>query len=251
MSVRTVALPIAFLLVFAFLQGANAPVLAQEESRATVRVGGEGTVRTAPDQAVVRFGIVSRAETAEEARSQNATAARNAMNAVRELDIPEEDMRMETLRLQPRREYNRKKQTYEEKGYEATRLVVVELDTLDVLPQLIAEVVQRGANRLEGINYQLSDRESVRNEALRRAAQAARGKAQLLTETLEAQLGEVYQINEQSFDFVEQSPQPRMMKMSEAAQDEAEPEPEAYAAGEIEVTAQVEVIFNLVNEANR
>lgn len=221
------------------------PVMAQDDSARTVSVGGEGTVRTAPDQAVVRFGVVSRAETAEDARSKNATAARNAMNAVRELGISEEDMQMERLRLQPRREYNPQKQTHEEKGFEATRQVVVELDSLEVLPRLITEVVQRGANRLEGVDYQLSNREEVRNQALREAAQAARQKAQLLTESLDAQLGEVRRISEQSYDFRTESQQPRVMKMSETAQADAEPEPEAYAAGEIEVSAQVQVVFDL------
>ncbi len=227
------------------------PVMAQDDSARTVSVGGEGTVRTAPDQAVVRFGVVSRAETAEDARSKNATAARNAMNAVRELGIPEEDMQMERLRLQPRREYNPQKQTHEEKGFEATRQVVVELDSLEVLPRLITEVVQRGANRLEGVDYQLSNREEVRNQALREAAQAARQKAQLLTESLDAQLGEVRRISEQSYDFRTESQQPRVMKMSETAQADAEPEPEAYAAGEIEVSAQVQVVFDLGGGGNR
>lgn len=232
------------------LVGGLAPVQAQDDSARTVSVGGEGTARAVPDQAVVRFGVVSRAETAQEARSQNATAARNAMNAVRELGIPEEDMRMEGLRLHPRREYNPDRQTHEEEGFEATRQVVVELDSLDVLPRLIAQVVEQGANRLEGVDYQLSNREEMRNEALSKAARAARQKAQLLTESLEARLGEVRQISEQSFNFRTES-QPRVVKMSEAAQADADVEPDAYAAGEIEVSAQVQVVFDLESGGNR
>lgn len=249
MSLRTHLLPAALLFACGLVLSST-PAQAQDDARRTVSVSGEGTVRAMPDQAVVRFGIVTQAEEAEAARSQNATEARNAMNAVRELGIPEEDMRMETLRLQPQREYNRKKQTYEEKGFEATRQVVVELDTLDVLPQLIARVVQQGANRLEGVDYQLSNEDEVRNEALRSAAQAARQKAQLLTESLDTSLGDVHQISEQSFNYRTES-QPRMMKMSEAAQADAEAEPEAYAAGEIEVSAQVQVVFELGGTTNR
>lgn len=218
--------------------------LGQNGDRSTVNVSGEGTVSAAPDQATVRFGIVTRAETAEAARRRNATAARNAMNAVRELDVAEEDMRMETLRLQPRREYNPDTRQYEERGFEATRQVVVEVDSLAILPQLVANVVQRGANRLEGINYELSNRSEIRDEALRKAALAARDKAELLATTLGARLGPVHRIDEQSFDFRE--PSPRMAMAKVATDEAASGEPEAYAAGEIEVRAQVQVVFNLL-----
>lgn len=223
------------------------PTHAQTEDgpERTIHVSGEGTVTAMPDQATVRFGIVSRAEQPEAARTQNAEAAKNAMNAVRELGIPESKMRMETLRLQPRREYNPETETREERGYEATRQVVVELDSLDQLPRLVAEVVQRGANRLEGINYELSDRTATRNEALREAAQSARDKARLLAESLDVEVGPVRQINEQDFSYREPSPRVQM-EFAKAAQSDAQAEPDAYAAGEIEVSAQVQVVFELV-----
>lgn len=221
------------------------PVAAQEVPPSTVTVSGEGTVSAQPDQAVVRFGIVTRAETAQEARSNNATAAKNAMNAVRALDVPDEKMRMESLRLQPRYEYNDEKDRRQLVGYEATRQVVVELEDLEVLPQLVASVVERGANRLDAIEYRLSDRSRFRDEALRKAAQSACDKARLLAETLGAELGSVRRINEQSFDFVRPRSPRAQMEVAKTA-DAAQAEPEAYAAGEIDVSAQVQVVFNLV-----
>ena len=94
---------------------------AQDDDRSTVTVSGEGTVMAQPDQANVQFGVVTRAETAQQARSENATAAKKAMNAVRALDVPEEKMRMESLRLQPRYEYNDEENRRERVGYESSR----------------------------------------------------------------------------------------------------------------------------------
>jgi hypothetical protein len=244
---RFLTLPAVVLtVIFGWAVVPTGAVLAQEEAR-TVRVSGEATVAAQPDQATVRFGIVSRAETAERARTQNAAAAKTAMNAVRELGVPEEKMRMETLRLQPRREYNPQTKEYEEKGYEATRQVVVELADLEQLPRLIARVVQRGANRLEGVEYELSDRTAVRNDALRKAAMNARDKAQLLTTSLDATLGSVRQITEEDFGYEE--PQPRIrMTSAKSANAESAPEPDAYAAGEITVRARVQVVFDLGTE---
>lgn len=223
------------------------PAQAQESETPsrTVRVSGEATVTVAPDEATVRFGIVTRAETAEAARSRNATAAKNAMNAVRDLDIPASKMRMEMLRLQPRREYNPQTKEHEEKGYEARRQVVVEVGDLEQLPTLVTRVVQQGANRLEGIDYGLSERTPLRNEALRKAAQNARDKASLLASTLEVELGRVRQIHEQSFGFNEPSPRVQMQFAAKTATEDAAPQPDAYAAGEIEVNASIQVVFDL------
>ncbi len=223
------------------------PAAAQDTSGAMQRmvsVSGEGTVTVAPDQATARFGIVTEAEEAESARQQNAEAARQAMNAVRDLGVPERKIRLETLRLQPRYEYNDNGRRREQVGFEAVRQVVVELDSLDLLPTLIARVVQEGANQLNGVQYGLQDRDAVRDEALQEAVRNARAKAQLLTNALDVSLGRVMQISEQSFSF----PQPRMMMDAMAVRAEsaqAAPEPEAYAAGEIEVSAAVQVVFAL------
>lgn len=223
------------------------PASAQDsfDDRRTVTVQGEGTVTATPDQAVVRFGIVSEAETAEAARSQNATASRNAMNAVRDLGIAEAKIQMQGLRLQPQREYDRETRSYEERGFEATRQVVVEVDSLDRLPALVTRVVQQGANRLDGIQYELSDREAVRNDALRAAAETARAKAALLAESLGAELSEVLQINEQSFNFPQPMHRAEQSMAKAATADQAAPEPDAYAAGEIEVSASVQVTFRI------
>ncbi len=231
-------------LIFSILLAVPVQAQTSDSPSRTVRVSGEATVKTAPDQATVRFGIVTRAKTAEAARAQNAEAAKGAMNAVRELDVPESKIRMEMLRLQPRREYNPKTEEREEKGYEASRQVVVEVSDLEQLPTLVTRVVQSGANRLEGIDYGLSDRASLRNDALRTAAQNARDKAELLATTLGAELGPVQQIQEQSFGFNEPSPRVQMQFSSKSMEDSA-PEPDAYAAGEIEVNATVQLVYVL------
>ena len=225
------------------------PARAQDTTpmRRTISVSGEGVLRVEPDQATARFGVVTQAENPDSARLQNAEAARRAMNAVRDLGIADRKLRLETLRLQPAHQYNPETRQYEEKGYEAVREVVVEVDSLDLLPTLIAEVVEKGANRLQGVEYGLQDRRATRDAALQEAVRDAREKARLMAGTLGLELGQVVQIAEQSFNF----PRPMMrMEMQEAAVSKtaAAPVPEAYAAGEMEVNASVQVVFLLEGE---
>ena len=209
----------------------------------TITVSGEGTLTVEPDKATVRFGIVSRSDDPEEARTQNAASARDAMNAVRDLGIEDRKMRMETLRLQPLRVYNQQTRQHEEVGYEATREVVVEVEDLDLLPTLVTEVVQKGANRLNGVAYGLKDRNAIRNQALTEAVHDARAKAELMAGALGAEVGDVFQINEQGVSVprpmvrMEMDAQPQLMAARSA------PEPDAYAAGEMDVRANVTIVF--------
>ncbi len=232
-----------WLLTPLLLLSAQAQDMNTKDDKRTVTVSGEGVVRVEPDQATVRFGVVTRAEDPEEARRLNAAAASEAMNAVRALGIEERKIRLETLRLQPAREYNAQTRRWDNIGFEATRQVVVELDDLEQLPTLVAEIVQKGVNRLDGIAYELKDRAEARNEALRKALGDARGKAELMASTLGEELDRVLTIGEQSFNFPR--PMVRMAQAEMALSKDAAPDPDAYAAGEIEVRAVVQVVFAL------
>lgn len=223
---------------------AAAPTMAQkpDPDRRTVSVTGEGTVTVAPDRAVVRFGVVTTGETAEMARHQNAEIASASMNAVRELGIDDEKIQMESLRLHPKEEYDPKAEIWREEGFEATRQVRVVVETLNLLPDLVTRAVQAGANRVESVRYDLTDPSVARNDALEKAGQDARSKAERLARTLEVGLGLVRQIDEQSVSFL----QSKMVQFStERDQADVPPEPDAYAAGEIEVGAHVGVVFDL------
>jgi hypothetical protein len=218
---------------------------AQQDTHAQARVTvqGEGTVSVDPDQAQVRFGIVTHHEDPEEARAQNAKASAEAMNRVRALGVADADLKLETLRLQPRQEYDQKTRRYIQVGFEAVREVSVTLNDLDTLPTLIAEIVQGGANRLNGVTYDIADREGVKQDALRAAALNARAKAQLLLETLGGELGTAWEINETGVQIPRPTYQLESMAMARSA--DAAPEPEAYASGQIDVVARVTVVFGI------
>lgn len=231
----------AFLLSTILLTGMTAQQDTLAQARVTVQ--GEGTISVDPDQAQVRFGVVTHHENPEEARARNARASATAMNRVRALGVPDSDMKLETLRLQPRQEYDQKNRRYVQVGFEAVREVVVTLNDLEKLPTLIAEIVQGGANRLNGVTYDIADRESVRQDALRAAALNARAKAELLVETLGGTLGAVWEINENGIQIPRPTYQLESMAMARSA--DAAPEPEAYASGQIDVLANVTVAFGI------
>ncbi|BBM69774.1 SIMPL domain-containing protein [Rhodothermus marinus] len=206
----------------------------------TITVQGEGVVRVQPDRATLRFAVVTRDLDPEQARRRNAEASRRALNAVRALGVEERWLHLEALTLHPVREYNPDLRRWEEKGYEVQRVLRVELDDLDRLPEVVARVVQQGANRLQGIQYDVSNQEAVRLAALQAAVRNAREKARQMLAELNREVGDPIRITEQALEF----PRPLWRAdMAALRTAEAAPEPEAYAAGEIEVQARVEITF--------
>ncbi|WP_245771926.1 SIMPL domain-containing protein [Rhodothermus profundi] len=208
----------------------------------TITVQGEGVVRVQPDRATLRFAIVTRDLDPERARQRNAEAARRALNAIRTLGIEPRYLHLETLTLHPVREYNPSRRQWEEKGYEVRRVLRVELTDLDRLPAVVALAVQRGANRLQGIQYDVSNREEIRIAALQAAVQNAREKARQMLTVLNREVGNPIRVTEQALEF------PRPVWRADLAAlrtTEASPEPEAYAVGDIEVRARVEITFSI------
>ena len=233
--------------IICFWPQMNHRIMAQSPAsdKRMITVTGEGVIRTLPDMATVRFGIVVRNENPEEARRINAATARDAMNSIRDLGIEASKLSLQTLRLQPVREYDPETRRQVDKGYEATRELVVVLEDLDMLPTVIANIVQKGANRLNGISYGLNEKDEVRDRALVLAVGRAQEKANLMADALGVEVGDVLVINEQSLNMpipvLNMEAAPRMMM----AKGDAAPEPDAFAAGEIEVKAVVQVVFEL------
>ena len=213
------------------------------EAPSGISVSGTALVSVPPDRAVVTFEVVTRAEQPAEARERNAEAARNAMNAVRDLGIAEERIRLDTLRLQPRREYDREQQRHVERGHEALRRIRVDLRELEQVAPVIVAVLEHGANRLQQVRYDLRDREGAHNDALEAAVDNAREKARLVAGALDVELGRVRYAEEQHRDH---GPGPTLRAESLTTDDEAA----AQAPGEIDVQAQVRVVFEIKASSN-
>jgi uncharacterized protein len=238
------AMNFLMIMSLALLLCSTAGYAQSDETREMVSVSGEGNVRVEPDLATVRFGVVTRNDDPLKAQQLNEESAKNAMNSVRDLGVEERKIRLSVLQLNEIHEYDQERRRQIPAGYQATREVIVELNDLNLLPALIARVTQSGANRLHGLNYDVSNRDEIRNQALQRAVRNARNKAVVLTETLDVKLGRVISISEERYDFPRPM-QARGMMTMEFDASAAMGTPDAFAAGEIEVNAHVQVIFGI------
>ncbi|SFT46724.1 SIMPL domain-containing protein [Halomonas saccharevitans] len=119
------------------------------------------------------------------------------------------------------------------------RPLSIEVEDLAQLPALLDALTAAGVNALDGVRYDLSDREAATDEALVKALAKARHKAELMAETLGIGLGEVIAASETRAPVF----QPRMMAMSDARAEGAGPA--EYRPGTITIEAGVNVSWEI------
>lgn len=206
------------------------------EAKRVITVQGHGEVTARPDQATVRLGVQTEAESADEALSQNNVRMQEVISATIEAGVAEDDIQTQGLRLNP--VYTRGDDDGGERtltGFEAQNSVSITVRNLESLGELLDTTVEAGANTIEGIRFQVEDAQALRAEAREEAMNDAIDKAEQLTELAGAELGEVLTISETGV-----TPPPRPVALeAEAAAGAAQAVPVSPGTETIETDLQV------------
>lgn len=181
---------------------AAAPVSAQAMDK-LVTVTGQATVKVAPDTAVIRIGVTSHGKTAREASNLNAKQMTAVMNAIKSNGIAERDIQTSRLSLQPQYDPT-KSGTARLLGFQVTNQLTVKIHDIDRLPALLDHAIAAGANEMSGIEFEVSERSKLLDQARDEAVADAHRKAALYAQAAGAKLGHVVSITEEGA-----SPPPR------------------------------------------
>jgi uncharacterized protein len=239
----TVVFAAAVVLVFSgflILQQGEAQTPEQEQLfnlvlQRSVTVTAVGQVQVEPDQAVVRLGVETEAETASQALQQNNQQMNNLIFSLGEAGIASQDIQTQAIRLFPR--YEEQATPRAEPGqsivaYRAVNVVEVTVRDLPDLGEVLDSAVEAGGNIVEGIHFEVSDQSDLLDQARAAAMAEAQRKAELLAAAAGARLDQVLSIEETS-----RAPSPVRAPVLEMAADAAVPvEPGAET---IEVTVEV------------
>lgn len=207
-----------------------------------LNVTGQGESRTAPDLAEIQLGVTSQADSAAAAMEQNAGQQTAVIEALKGAGIAPEDIQTSGLNLSPRMEYP-ENGAPTINGYEATNMVSVRVTDIPKLGEVLDAIVAAGANQINGISFQREEAGEAEDEARRAAVEDARHKAEVLAEAAGLSLGPVIVMRDAP---VAEGPGPMMMR-AEAARDASTP----VEAGELSVSAQVQVEYALLTEEGR
>jgi uncharacterized protein len=196
----TAALALAFALT-------TFPLAAHEDAGAekpgpvvpVLSVQANGEARVAPDEATVRLGVLAQAPTARAAMDEANRSANAILDAIRKLGVKAEDIQTSELNLNPvyaNEPTTRPGGEPRISGYQATNVVSVRLEKLDLVGPVVDAGLAAGANRLDGVIFGLRNDEAARSTALTRAAEAARIKAETLARALRVRLVEIVEVVE-------------------------------------------------------
>jgi uncharacterized protein YggE len=165
--------------------------------RASVRATGQASLSVSPDLARVTVSVETRAATAQEAASQNATQTNALLNILRQFLGANADIKTVGYSLNPIYVYP-KDGPPTITGYTATNSLQISLSDLSQVGRLIDIAVQGGATRIQGIQFTLKDPQPVQTRVLREAAAQAKIQAEAIASGLGVRTGGVLWAEESS-----------------------------------------------------
>ena len=229
----------AGLLTAAAVVGATPALAGPGCGGAAITVTGEGQALVQPDLATINLGVTTRAEAAAEAMAQNSTAQTAVMETLTAAGIEARDVQTSGLQLTPMMNYDDGKAPTVT-GYQAQNMVTVRVRDLAALGSTLDAIVTAGANEINGITFSRDDADAVQDEARRDAVADAKHRAEVMAEAAGLTLGPVLAMRDPVFG-PQPMPEMGMMRAMDASATKQMP----IAAGELGMSAQVEMRFAL------
>jgi hypothetical protein len=204
------------------------------DDRSTVTVTGEASLKVKNDEAVLRLGVVTKAQSAKEAAAANAKIMTDVKKAIIHMGVPAD--KIETQRYDV--EY--KKDDTPVRTYETGNAFRVKVQDTEKAGQIIDAAVSAGVNRIDSIVFIAKNVNAAKEEALKRAIENAKEKAKIMAEALGKRIVNVVSIEENSVSYVPRYAS-RSASMLLAAKEAVTP----LEGGESTVQATVTIVFEI------
>lgn len=214
------------------------PALADEPKPATLTATGEGIVMATPDIAVVSIGVVSNGRTAQAALASNASDMSTVIATIKAAGVADKDIGTSGFNVNPSYPPERDQNPDQPSkiiGYRVGNDVRVTIREFAKAGAVLDKVIGAGANQVNGISFELSDRAGPADQALKAAVADATRKAGLMAEAANLRLVRLLNLTTgESRPIPYSGP---VMAMAKAAT--------PIMAGEQQVTANVTAVFEV------
>ncbi len=208
---------------------------AQQPIQPTVDVTGEGTITVVPDQVIVNVRVENTGKNPSVVKQENDRTVNNVLEFVKKMNIESKHIKTAYVRLSKNYEHNTK--TY---NYAANQSITIQLNDLSKYDDLINGLLETGINRIDGVQFQSSNREALEAQARIKAVEDAKMKAESYAKVLDQTIGKAVSISE-----FQPSSDPRPMYRSMAMEADSSGGQETIAPGELEIRVRINVSFVL------
>ena len=163
---------------------------------ASITAVGNASVSASPDLARVDIGVVTQAANAQDATVQNASQAGTVITALQGLLGSNASIKTISYSVSPVYNNPPPGQNASIVAYMVTNVVEVTLTDLTQTGKVIDTAIQSGANRVQGISFDLQDRTPLVAQALKAAAARALAQANAIASGLNVHTGAVLHASE-------------------------------------------------------
>ena len=228
------------------------PAAAQTPSPRTISVNGNAEVRVAPNEVILSVGVETSDLDIARARAENDRRVKAIVEAAAANGVAAAHVKNEFLDIQPR--YKDDYARREFLGYFARRSLVITLRDVSKFEGLLSAVLTAGANYVHGIEFRTTELRTHRDAARALALTAAREKAEAMAGTLGLTLGPAQTIQEgysgwwspySSWWGSRNGSMIAQNVIQEGGRSRGEPGEGVLAPGQISVSSNVSVTFEL------
>jgi uncharacterized protein len=171
-------------------QAAPAQQTATTASMRTLNVTGVGTVYLTPDIATVMVGVHSENKDVTQAVNANNASVQKVKDALIKFGIDEKDIQTQNFNVYQNQKYDTTGQPTESTYAVDNSLSVIVRD-ISKIGKLLGTVVTSGANSINGITFDVSDKSKAMTNARKLALTDAQNQANEMATALNATLGSV------------------------------------------------------------
>jgi len=146
-------------------------------------VTGDAEVKVAPDRVVISVGVESRSPQLTTAKTRNDTAIAAILAVTTAEQVPAADVQTDFIEISPvyqSRDTTESRENYLIDYFRVNKTVAITLRDVTRFERLLTAIINAGANRVYGVDFQTSELRKYRDQARDMAVKAAMEKARAM-----------------------------------------------------------------------
>ncbi len=157
-------------------------------------VYGEGKVNIKPDIAYINVGVETLDKDAKKAQDINKTTMTKVIDKLKSMGIDEKDIK--TIRYSVDQEIDYVDGKRNVLGYRVYNTIRITVKKIDKVGEVVNVAYNEGANNIYGISFDIADRKTVYKQALQKAIDDAKDKADVMAKQAGVKIGKPIAIYE-------------------------------------------------------
>jgi len=203
-----------------------------------ITISAEGKTFAKPDIALIKVGLSSEGMVVQDVVKENTEKMNAVLKEIKDLGIVEKDIETVNYSLSPRYDWKEGQRIF--RGYTLTQEIRVKIRDFEKIGPVLEKSTTHGANLVGDLQFTIDDPETVKEEAMKKAIEKAKIKAEMIASQTGLKLGKVINVYEDYYSL----PRAYGMKDMEMGGGVISAAPQIQP-GEQEVIVKINVVYQV------